>query len=133
MGFCHRASALALSLSLIVANATTCGGWLPTPEARLACCSGTGACPMHEEHSHQSSPPSATRSHADDCCAASERRHSDQPGLSVVAAISAAALTSVIGLPASGLATELTDRWRRIAPIPARAVPRHVLLSVFLV
>jgi hypothetical protein len=134
MSLLHRVSAIALSLTLIAVNATMCAGWAATPEARLACCSAGGGCPMHEARSHESNPtPTATQSHADDCCAASERRRTDRPDFTVGAVFSAATLTSVIGLAGCVPALDVTDRWRRTAPLSLGAVPRHVLLSVFLV
>ena len=50
-----------------------------------------------------------------------------------VAAISSAVLGTGVALPATVPALVLSDGWRTVAPIPAAHVPKHVLLSVFLV
>jgi hypothetical protein len=89
---------------------------------------------MHEDHfDRPSQAPAAAASHADDCCAASERRRADQPDFTGVAAMSAVLLTLVIGPAERVPALDITGRGRTIASTPAGAVPRHVLLSVFLV
>ncbi len=134
MGLVQRLSAVALSLALIAGNAAVCAGWAPTPEARMACCSEGGACPMHKGDSHSSgSERVVTQAQADNCCASSEREDSNQPNPTSVAAITGAILGPGIVLPASVPTLVLSDGWRTLVPIPAAPVPRHVLLSVFLV
>jgi hypothetical protein len=74
-----------------------------------------------------------TQVEADACCAASEREHSSPTTPVFVPAISVAVLGPGIVLPARVPALILSDDWRTFSPIPTPPVPRHVLLSVFLV
>jgi hypothetical protein len=127
-------SAVVLGLVLIAGNAAVCAGWTATPEARMACCSKGGDCPMHKGDSHRAAPEGAlTQAQADACCAASERDQSNQTSPASVAAASSAVLGTGIVVPASIPALVLSDGWRTAAPVPIPPVPRHVLLSVFLV
>ena len=64
-----RLSALALALALMAGNAAVCAGWMSSPEARMACCSEGGACPMHRGSSHDSGSDRVTQAQADSCCA----------------------------------------------------------------
>jgi len=129
----HRFAALALAFGLMAGNAAICAGWLPSPEARMACCAD-GDCPMHKDDSHSSgSARVPTQAQADSCCASSEGKSSSQSNPSSVIAITAAVLGAGIVLPASVPALVLSDAWRTSAPIPIGSVPKHVLLSVFLV
>lgn len=130
----RRLSAVLVAIGLLAGNAAVCAGWLPTPEARLACCSEGGACPMHNGDSRSSgSARVLTQAQADRCCASSERKHSDQSGPSLATVITAAVLGSGVVLPANVPALVLSDGWRTSAPIPIAPVPKHLLLSVFLV
>jgi hypothetical protein len=100
----------------------------------MACCSDGGACPMHKGESHRSgSDRVLTQAQADSCCASSEREDSSQPSPSFVAAITNAVLGTGTVLPASVPALVLSDGWRTTVPIPTAPIPKHVLLSVFLV
>ena len=133
VGLSHRVAAVVLCLGLIAGNAAVCAGWAATPEARMACCTDND-CPMHRGGSDESSSQRVvTPAQADACCAASERDQSDSTNPTAVAAISAAVLGTGLVLPASTPSLVLTDRWRTEAPVPITPVPRHILLSVFLV
>jgi hypothetical protein len=130
----QRLAAVVLTLALVAGNAGICAGWMPTAEARMACCAEGGDCPMHKGNSQSSgSARVLTQAQADSCCALSERENSNQSNSSFVAAITAAVLGVGIVLPASVPALVLSDAWRTSAPIPVAPVPKHVLLSVFLV
>jgi hypothetical protein len=130
----HRLAAVALTFGLMAGNAAICAGWLPTPEARMACCTEGGDCPMHKGDSHHSrSEGGLTQAQADSCCASSEGKSSNQSNPSSVTAITAAVLGVGVVLPAKVPALVLSDSWRTSAPIPIAQVPKHVLLSVFLV
>jgi hypothetical protein len=131
----HRLAALALTFGLMAGNAAVCAGWMPTAEARMACCADGGECPMHKgDDSHRSeSGRVLTQVQADSCCASAENQHSNQSNPSYVAAITAAVLGVGVALPAHVPALVLSDAWRTSAPIPIAPVPKHVLLSVFLV
>ena len=43
----RRTAALVVVLTLGAAGWAECAGWQATPEARMACCLGSGDCPMH--------------------------------------------------------------------------------------
>jgi hypothetical protein len=130
----HRLAALALTFGLAAGNAAICAGWMPTPEARMACCADGGECPTHKGDSHRSgSERVLTQAQADSCCASAEGQNSNQPNPSFVTAITAAVLGVGVVLPAYVPALVLSDAWRTSAPIPSAPVPKHVLLSVFLV
>lgn len=129
----YRLSALALSLALIAANGAVCAGWALTPEARMACCFES-TCPMHKGESQGSnSERSISQVQADSCCASSEHRKSSESSPTFVAAVPSAVLGAGVVLPAVAPALVLSDGWRTVAPIPTAHVPKHVLLSVFLV
>jgi hypothetical protein len=129
----NRLSALAVTLILVGGNVALCAGWAATPEARMACCVD-GDCPMHKGRSDEaSSQHIVTQAEADACCATSERDQSESTNPTVVAAISAAVLGTGVVLPISTPPLVLTDGWRPEAPVPIMPVPRHILLSVFLV
>ena len=129
----HRLAVLALAFGMMAGNAAICAGWLPTPEARMACCADGAECPMHKGDSQSGSARVLTQAQADSCCALSEREHSNQSNPSFATAITAAVLGGGTVLPVSVPALVLSDAWRTSAPIPSAPVPKHVLLSVFLV
>ena len=130
----HRFAAVVLCLGLIAGNAAICAGWAATAEARMACCADENTCPMHKGESGGSgSSRTLTQAQADACCTASEGEKSNPSTPTFVPAISVAVLGPGVVLPASVPALVLSDDWRTILPIPSAAVPRHVLLSVFLV
>lgn len=129
----QRLAALALTFALVAGNDAVCAGWMPTPEARMACCADGCECPMHKGDSHRSgSERVLTQAQADSCCASSESKNSNQFSPTFVAVITAAVLDNGIVLPTNIPALVLSDEWRTSAPIPVAAVPKHLLLSVFL-
>jgi hypothetical protein len=133
----HHLTALVLTFGLMAGNAAICAGWMPTAEARMACCADEAECPMHNMHKgdshHSGSQRVPTQAQADSCCASAEGKTSSQSNPTFVAAITVAVLGAGIVLPASVPALVLSDGWRTSAPMPVAAVPKHVLLSVFLV
>ena len=129
----RRLSAVILAMGLLAGNAAVCAGWLATPEARMTCCAEDGSCPMHKGDSPRSgSQRVPTQAQADNCCASSERENSNQSTPSFVVPITGAVLGVGIVVPAGVPALVLSDAWRTSAPLPVAPVPRHVLLSVFL-
>jgi hypothetical protein len=89
---------------------------------------------MHTGRSDESgSGRVITQAQADACCAASERDQSNSSNPTAIAAISAAVLGAGVVLPLVAPSLVVTDGWRTAAPIHSPPVPRHVLLSVFLV
>jgi hypothetical protein len=129
--FRKRVSSLILvAVVLSISPAALCGGWLSAPEARLACCSEGGMCPMHK--SDPNDPTAMTQAQADSCCAASEKRDSSPPTATAGLLVPLALVASPVrfSVPAGGAQL---DAWRTLVPIPGTHVPRHLLLSVFLV
>lgn len=74
-----------------------------------------------------------TQAQADNCCASSERESSSQSSPTFAPVISSALLGYGIVMPAAVPPLVLSDGWRPAAPTRAGPVPKHVLLSVFLV
>jgi hypothetical protein len=133
IGWLRRAASLATVLALIAGDVALCAGWAATPEARMACCTD-GDCPMHKHESHDAgSDRVVTQAQADSCCASSERQRSDPSAPTFISVISSAVLGAGVVLPAPVPALVARDSWRTFVPIPIAPVPRHVLLSVFLV
>lgn len=127
-------SALATVMALVAGSVALCTGWVATPEARMACCTDGDTCPMHKGESQGSSPGRVvTQAQADTCCASSERQQSDQSAPAFVSVISSAVLGAGVVAPVPVPALVASDFWRTVAPISIAPVPRHVLLSVFLV
>ena len=128
-----RVLALALGLLLGAGNVFACEDLAATPEARMACCTEGGDCPMHQGESSHRSGRTLTQGQADACCTVSGRDQSDQTSPSALAVISSAVLGSGVIVRAPVPHLILSDGWRTAAPIPMAPVLRHVLLSVFLV
>jgi hypothetical protein len=130
----HRFSAVLLCLGLVAGNGVVCAGWMPTPEARMTCCSDDGPCSMHKSESQGESTRVLTQAEADRCCAASEQDDSSpSPSPSSLAFL--AMLGGVLS-PVPALLPEADSHskvWRASVPIPTTHVPKHLLLSVFLV
>jgi hypothetical protein len=130
----RRLAVLALTFGLMAGNAAICAGWMPTPEARMACCADDAECPMHKGDSHHSGFGRVpTQAQADSCCALSAGKTASQSNPTFVGAITVSVLGAGTVLPAKIPAFVLSDGWRTSAPMPVAAVPKHVLLSVFLV
>lgn len=134
MRFGHRVSAFVLMLALAAGQAGLCAGWTPTPESRMACCAEGGACPMHDDAAEGAAREAAvTQAEADSCCAASEQDESaPTPPSSGPPLVT---LAVVVG-PVGDLRSSPQPRRAFSAgsvPIPASGVPKHLLLSVFLV
>ena len=133
MAFIHRFSALALTLALLAGNAAVCAGWMPTPEARMACCNESGTCPMHKSDASDSHASHVlTQAQADTCCASSNHESGQSSG-PFVGSITLAVLGTASVLPTVAPSLVLSDGWRTAVPIPAAPIPKHVLLSVYLV
>jgi hypothetical protein len=119
-----------LLLALFVPAAVECAGWKPTAEARKACCAA-GLCAKNDARPN-GSKPTVSQADADGCCAASETKESDSPSPTHATLIPAAALQPA-GLPTTIDLAPAIRPGERIAPRQPGAVPRHLLLSVFLV
>jgi hypothetical protein len=131
----RRTAAVVVALALAAAGWVECAGWRATPEARMACCSRSGACAMH--HSTEPSAGSdkvVTQAQADSCCAASDADASTPSPEAFSLSLSVALVTTALSTmtpPATPAAS--LDAWRIHVPIPLGQVPKHLLLSVFLV
>jgi hypothetical protein len=132
--FWSRVSAVLLAVALCAGNTGLCAGWEPTPQARLTCCSDDDSCPMHPADAHGSGIlQGRTQPQADTCCASSEQQPSAPSGAASVTVITHAVVDPWILVAAAVPALVLTDGWRIDAPAPRAAIPKHLLLSVFLV
>ena len=127
----RRVAVLVLTVGLVAGAWRPCAGWEPTAEARMSCCVRKAACAMHKRGGHRVDS-AVTQAAADACCAASERQDTSQPSLTVVLPPTLA--------PLGGLFAErpiLPARWvdlHRPPPLLAsRELPRHLLLSVFVI
>jgi hypothetical protein len=129
----RRLSAIFLTLAVVAGQAGVCPGWMPTAEARMACCSGDGPCPMHKPDSESDgSKRVVSQAEADRCCAASEPDDSapsrSNLAFSVTLAVVISPVPVLIPQPEAH-----ADIWRASVPIASARVPKHLLLSVFLV
>ena len=124
----RRTTALIVVLSLGAAGWAECAGWQTTAAARIACCSGSGDCPMH-----RGAETIVTQAQADSCCAASNSNPSKPSDEAFSLPLSAALVASTFSTLASIMAPASRDAWRTHVPLPVGQVPRHVLLSVFLI
>ena len=128
-----RVAAVLIAVMLPASGWVQCAGWQTTADARMACCVREGQCPMHRRSGHQSgSQAKVTQAEADACCAVSERSTSTPSSSSQLAPIPLALVTTPVP-PVSPDQTSLRAGWREAVPIATSPVPRHLLLSVFLV
>jgi hypothetical protein len=127
----HRLSAAIVTLALATGQVGVCAGWLPTPEARMACCSDE-SCPMHKSD-ESGSTRVLTQADADRCCAASEQDDATPSPSNLLNLIT---LGFVLNSAPAGLSVpehHHAEIWRASVPIPIPHVSKHLLLSVFLV
>ena len=131
----RRTAALLVVLTLGAAGWAECAGWQATPEARMACCSGSGDCPMHgSTEPGAGSERVVTQAQADSCCAASDTNDSTPSTAVYSLSPSAVLVSSTLQTLAPIMAPpSFFDAWRTHVPLPRGHVPRYVLLSVFLI
>jgi hypothetical protein len=129
----RRISTVLVTLALAAGNVGLCAGWMPTAEARMACCAENDSCPMHKSDSSAGDEMRVvSQADADRCCASSSTDDS-------APSPAAFALTSPLAIVTSPVPFVLPQPqtyhqfWRSLVPGPPTDVPRHVLLSVFLV
>ena len=128
-----RAIALVAVLTITAGSWAECAGWQATPEARMACCVEGAACPMHNRAVPGSdSTAIVSQAEADSCCAASDRDDSSPSSPNFVPAVSVATVASPVLLVVPPTRASF-DLWRALAPLPGTQVPKHLLLSVFLI
>ncbi|MBP7778422.1 MAG: hypothetical protein KA371_14995 [Acidobacteria bacterium] len=129
----RRLLAAALTVLVGAGNVAACEGWAPTPEARMSCCTDGQPCHMHAGASHGATAThDVNQTDADSCCASSEQEQSGQDVQAVVVPVAGAVLGLGVVVPPLAPRLVLTDAWRSGVPIPPSPVPKHVLLSVFL-
>ena len=130
----RRTAALVVAITLAAAGWAECGGWQASPEARMSCCSGSD-CPMHgSTKPRPGSERVVTQAQADSCCAASGTNDSTPSAVAFSLSLSAALMPSTLSTLAPILATPASfAAWRTHVPLPLGQVPKHVLLSVFLI
>jgi hypothetical protein len=105
-----------------------CAGWQTTPEARRQCCEN-GVCPLHHREKTPSRPH-VTQAAADDCCAQSQRHESNSSGTVFAPTMTFAVAQSLPPVVLTLETTRLSAPWE--TPSPPAHVPKHLLLSVFL-
>ena len=131
----RRLATVVATLSLCGGNLGVCAGWQPMPQQRLACCSAEAGCPMHQSESHSPTSGShhaVSQAQADRCCAGSERN--DSATSSVAFVLSGSLTLSPSPVPVVlPIITFRLERWRAAVPLRPSPVPKHLLLSVFLV
>lgn len=123
-------AAIALCLALASPGLGACSGWLATPEARMACCVDGSHCTMHES-ALAGAEAAITQAAADSCCAMSDADPSPTPPAGIPLAPPAPAVNPVPGTFAH--IVEAPAPSPTPPPLPAIQVPRHLLLSVFLI
>jgi len=123
-----RVATIVCVLTLTQNAVALCAGWQATPQARLDCCQD-GACPLH--HHDRAAGMSVTQSAADDCCALSSSPDSGPSAVAFAPTITLAVLRSVPTSPV--ILTPALLPVSLDAPSPPAHVPKHLLLSVFLV
>jgi hypothetical protein len=130
----RRTAALLVAITLGAAGSAECAGWQATPEARRVCCSASGDCPMHAStESGAGSERVPTQARADSCCAASDSNDSTPSPAAFSLSLSGATVASTLAALAPIAAPPSFEAWRTHVPLPVGQVPKHVLLSVFLI
>ena len=124
-----RLAALACVLAFAQGAVVECAGWQATPEARRQCCQN-GACPLHHREDG-AARTKLTQAAADDCCAQSERRDSS-PSRTVFTSTMTLAVVQSLPPVVLSLSPTVPLRAPWETPSPPGHVPKHVLLSVFL-
>lgn len=121
-----------MALVLTTGGVRLCAGWEATSDARMACCTKHDACAMHRGTA-DSKATGVTQAQADACCASADRPESTPSSAAIVAhppLVSVAALFVVFPSPAAP-----AHEWGSAMspPLARTEVPRHLLLSVFLI
>jgi len=130
----RRTAAFVVAIMLAAAGWAECAGWQASPEARMACCSGSD-CPMHgSTEPRTGSERVVTQAQADSCCAASGTNDSTPSAVAFSLSLSAALMPSTPSTLAPILARPASfAAWRTHVPFTVSEVAKHVLLSVFLI
>jgi len=126
----RRLAAVLCVLALTQSSWVECAGWQASAEARRSCCEQSANCPSHKDD--QEGRRTVTQAAADACCASSDSGESAPLSTPFAASITLAvlqpALPSFVPLP---LNTSFGTA--EFVGLRASPVPKHLLLSVFLV
>jgi hypothetical protein len=99
----------------------------------MACCQDEATCPMHKSGGHGSeSRHHVTQTQADTCCAGSEQNESGTTRTTFVSSGVVALVPATVPFVVIPAVPAL-EEWRALVPLRASPVPKHLLLSVFLV
>jgi hypothetical protein len=121
-----------MSLGIIAGVWRPCAGWEATPEARLSCCVRKAMCPMHKPGRDRAAM-TVSQADADTCCAASDRPPTAPASVTLVAAPPVVPVLALFAEPPAIVPVTLAD-WHGPPPrLASRDLPRHLLLSVFLI
>ena len=132
MPLARRIGVIALVLFISGGDAALCAGWEVTAEARMACCV-CGACPMHQSDQHGSAQAdTVSQAEADSCCVASESAD-PTPTSPVFAMVLPSAIPVQQLFAFVSPLILMADAAREPIPLSGSLVPRHLLLSLFLI
>jgi hypothetical protein len=121
-----------MAVILALGSPAVCAGWMPTPEARMDCCTTGSTCPMHDSSKKGSGARTLTQDEADRCCASSE--HDGSSPSSTTTALTLGPPAIVAAAIALAPPSRSLIQLPRVSPLSEVAhVPKHVLISVFLV
>jgi hypothetical protein len=126
-----RFAAVAVLIVLPTNLWAQCAGWQGTAEARMECCAQEEQCSMHTG-TDASVSHTLTQKQADSCCALSERAPSTPSSSSQIAPVTLALVSTPVAVVLPDF-EPLRNGSQSFVPIAPRPVPRHILLSVFLV
>lgn len=99
----------------------------------MACCENEATCPMHAAKRHRQTTQAQVRQvDADNCCAASERSTSIPSTSAYAPHVTLAVLAILIPAVGPDVAVFRENPTARIA-VDVSPVPKHLLLSVFLI
>lgn len=124
----RRLAAILCVFALTPSVWVECAGWQATAEARRSCCDAN--CPNHKDG--QDSRRAVTQASADSCCAASEPDESSPSSTPFPASITLAVLQPALPAFAPAPFNAPFDTPEFVG-LRASPVPKHLLLSVFLV
>ena len=120
-----------VALALTGGGVRLCAGSEATSDARMACCTKRSFCAMHR--GHDSKAPGVTQAQADACCAGADRPESTPSSAAIVVHPPLVSVAAVfIALPSPPAPAR---EWGSATspPFVRTEVPRHLLLSVFLI
>jgi hypothetical protein len=128
-----RVAILVAIIALTFSTSVQCAGWQESADARMACCAHETECPMHPAGADRSqSHRPVTQTQADNCCSISEQS-SSTPSASSHDGVSVLLVPSMLSAVPLLDAAPVHYTWHAVTAISVAPVPRHLLLSVFLI